>query len=222
MSDDYNGYDKKPNKGRGNGYKGGKGVKVYFEVKQGDGKGSDADRYYDREDDGYQSKSNGGHYRQSSRHYDNNYNNSNYQNHYHKNNGYNNKSSKREQPVYRKKQESYVKVSKEDALERYDKEKRPEEGFSDVMDANPEIFTKNPLKPVNVGFKSFDLPHDDCLNGTKAGNTADSKPFSNGNGHNKQSNEHYAEKGTRTFVRWDDGGSEDILGTIGKLYSQPD
>jgi len=188
MSDDYNSYDSKKrrnSKNRNNSYKNGKGVKVYFEVKQTDGKNYDSEKNYDRDDNNYQQRSHGGQNRQ----YDNNY---------YKNNNQNNKNSKREQQVYQKKDER---------PERYDQNRNFEQDFP-PMGSNSQGYGRDAQKSVNNGNRGYNTQYESYSN---AGNNADTRSFSN---NNRNYGNSYAERGNREFVRWDDGGGKDIFETL--------
>jgi hypothetical protein len=157
MSEDYSSNQ------RTKGQRGTKNVKVY-EVKQADNKDL---RNSEREEISRPKRVEEGSVRQNTKYSEDNY---------WKENGYskNSTSSKNNYPS-RKRRQNYIQFSKKDVLDKHVGSSQPKQGFLELMNENPQIFVREKLTPLNVGFKKFDFKNDECINSKQRLNDATSE-----------------------------------------------
>lgn len=196
--------DRKRNGGKQYPPKSGKNSKNHYDSKPSDEKDSGFSR---RDDESGPKRSNDNYRGQQNRH-------NSGQNYQHKNIGttsYKRWSEHQANPRRRKK-EVYNKISRDDILDRYEMSSPPHKEFMEIIEANLQIFVKEPLMPINIEFDDFDVDPDECINSKP--NYTPSTQTSN----NTQEGQD-VEKGKKGFVEWDSGESNDIFNDFGKKPS---
>lgn len=109
----------------------------------------------------------------------------------------------------RKRRQHYKKFSKKEVLESHVGSSQPKKEFMELINENPQIFVKEKLTPLNIGFKKSDLSNDECINSTQS-----STPSKN-----KDSDQRVfqkASKDMKTAALWDVGDGTEIFDEIGK------
>lgn len=108
--------------------------------------------------------------------------------------------------VWKKKKENFTKTSREAILERFTDVGEPNQAFAEIMESNPQLFTKTPQRPIAE--EKFELIPDEGVNARlpPTGQREIKEPTEEKFEKNEKGHHHEAFHTSHKAAEWDDGG----------------